>query len=66
MSGCSSTKSSATTNLMDEIQRRSAHAHCHHNPEENARVAIAAWSFVVLTSVTVAWLLQKQAEFRAS
>ena len=35
--------------------------------EENAPVvAVAAWSFVVVTSVTVARPLKKPAEFKAS
>ena len=63
-----SATSSANTNLMkDKNQRRLAHARRHNSHEENAPVvAVAAWAFVVVISVTVARPLQKPAEFRAS
>ena len=63
-----SAASSATTNLMkDKIQRRLAHVRHHHSHEENAPVvAVAAWAFVIVTSVTVARPLKKPSEFRAS
>ena len=63
-----STTSSANRNLMkDKIQRRSVHARRHHSHEENALViAVVAWAFVVVTSVTVARPLQRPAEFRPS
>ena len=48
-----SATSSANTNLMkDKIQRRLAHPRRHHSHEGDASVAVAAWAFVVITSVT--------------
>ena len=54
--------------MKDKIHRRLAHARRHHSHEDNAAavVAVAAWVFVVVTSVTVARPLQKPVEFRAS
>ena len=53
--------------MKDKIQRRLAQAHRLHSHEGNAHVvAVAALSFVVVTSVTVARPLKKPAEFRAS
>jgi len=63
-----SATSLANSKLMkDKIQRRLAHARRHHSHEGNAHVvAVAALSFVVVTSVSVARPLKKPAEFRAS
>ena len=53
--------------MKDKIHHGSAHARRHRVHDENACIAVAAWwAFVVVTSVTVAWSLQKPAEFRAS
>ena len=46
--------------MKDKVQRRLAHARRHHSHEENAPVkAAAAWSFVVVTAVTVGKAPQK-------
>ena len=62
--------SASTNNLMKEIRFGAGwrtHAATTVSHEENAPVvAVAAWSFVVVTSVTVARPLQKPAEFKAS
>ena len=67
-SGFLKASSASTNDLMeDKIHRRLAHACHHHSHEENAPVvAVAAWAFVVVTSVTVARPLQRPAEFRPS
>ena len=51
--------------MNDNIQRRSAHVRRHHVHDTNPRVVVAAWAFVVVTSVAVARSLQKRAKFRA-
>ena len=52
--------------MKEKIQRTSAHVRRRHVHDTNPRVAVAAWAFVVVTSVAVERSLQKRAKFRAS